>query len=51
MKALVKEKTEKGVSLKNVDKSTHSEGEVLVKIKATAICGTDIYKLNEVFKK
>ncbi len=49
MKALVKSKPEKGIWMEEVDIPTIGINEVLVKIKKTAICGTDlhIYKWDE----
>ena len=43
MKALVKEKPEKGAVLKQVDVPGVRDNEVLVKVKKAAICGTDIH--------
>ncbi len=43
MKALVKAKPEKGIWLQEVDIPTISENDVLIKIKKTAICGTDLH--------
>ncbi len=49
MKALVKSKPEKGIWMEEVDVPTIGVNEVLVKIRKTAICGTDlhIYKWDE----
>lgn len=49
MKALVKAKPEKGLWLEDVPKPEVKDNEVLIKIKKTAICGTDIhiYEWNE----
>jgi len=49
MKALVKEKPQKGIWLKDVEMPKIGVNDVLVKIKKTAICGTDlhIYKWDE----
>jgi len=49
MKALVKAKAEKGLWLQDVPKPEVGDNEVLIKIKKTAICGTDIhiYEWNE----
>ncbi len=49
MKALVKSKPEKGIWMEEVDIPTIGVNDVLVKIKKTAICGTDlhIYKWDE----
>lgn len=43
MKALVKKKAERGLWLEDVPVPDYGQGEVLVKIKRTAICGTDIH--------
>ncbi|MCX5792023.1 MAG: L-threonine 3-dehydrogenase [Elusimicrobia bacterium] len=43
MKALVKAKPEKGLWLQDVPKPQINDNEVLVKIRQTAICGTDIH--------
>jgi threonine 3-dehydrogenase len=43
MKALVKAKAEKGLWLQDVPKPEAGDNEVLIKIKKTAICGTDIH--------
>lgn len=43
MKALVKSKREPGIWLEEVDKPVITENEVLIKIKKTAICGTDLH--------
>jgi threonine 3-dehydrogenase len=49
MKALVKSKAEKGLWLEDVPMPTVGPNDVLIKIKKTAICGTDlhIYKWDE----
>lgn len=49
MKALIKNKREPGIWLEEVPKPTIKDNEVLIKIKKTAICGTDlhIYKWDE----
>ncbi len=49
MKALVKSKPEKGIWMEEVDVPTIGVNDVLVKIRKTAICGTDlhIYKWDE----
>ena len=49
MKALVKSKPEKGLWMEEVDVPTIGINDVLIKIKKTAICGTDlhIYKWDE----
>ncbi len=46
MKALVKDKAEIGFKLKDVDIPKIKADEVLIKVKATAICGTDIHIWN-----
>tara|TARA_Y100001935_G_C17308204_1_gene513852 strand:+ start:3420 stop:4445 length:1026 start_codon:yes stop_codon:yes gene_type:complete len=46
MKALVKDKAEVGLKLKDVDIPKIKADEVLIKVKATAICGTDIHIWN-----
>lgn len=49
MKALVKESPGISYQLKDVPFPTPGEGELLVKVKKVALCGTDIakYKWNE----
>jgi L-threonine 3-dehydrogenase len=49
MRALVKAKRERGIWMQDVPKPVIGDGEVLIKIKKTAICGTDlhIYEWNE----
>ncbi len=49
MKALVKAKPEKGLWLQDVPEPEVGDNEVLIKIRKTAICGTDIhiYEWNE----
>ena len=46
MKALVKAKPEKGLWLQEVPEPTYGPDEVLIKIKKTAICGTDLHIFN-----
>ena len=46
MKALVKEKSEIGLKLQEVEKPKIKSDEVLIKVKATAICGTDLHIWN-----
>lgn len=46
MKSLVKAKSEIGIWLQDVDKPVIGHNDVLVKIKKTAICGTDIHIFN-----
>lgn len=43
MKALVKSKPEKGLWMQQVEKPTTGPNDVLIKIKKTAICGTDLH--------
>ncbi|HIE47886.1 TPA: L-threonine 3-dehydrogenase [Candidatus Bipolaricaulota bacterium] len=49
MKAVVKAKPEPGAELKDVDVPTPGPGEVLIRVAATSICGTDlhIYEWND----
>ncbi len=46
MKALVKTKAERGIWLTDVAEPTMGHNDVLIKIKKTAICGTDIHIYN-----
>lgn len=46
MKAIIKEKGEVGFSLKEVPKPEIKSNYILVKVKAAAICGTDIHIYN-----
>jgi threonine 3-dehydrogenase len=46
MKALVKSKPEKGIWLTDVPEPKMGHNDVLIKIKKTAICGTDIHIYN-----
>lgn len=46
MKSLVKAKPEVGIWLETVDKPTIGHNDVLIKVKKTAICGTDIHIFN-----
>ena len=46
MKALVKEKSEVGLTLQEVEKPKIKSDDVLIKVKATAICGTDLHIWN-----
>jgi len=46
MKSLVKSKPEIGIWLESVDKLTIGHNDVLIKVKKTAICGTDIHIFN-----
>jgi len=46
MKALVKAKPELGLWLEMVPEPVHGPGDVLIKIKKTAICGTDLHIYN-----
>ncbi len=43
MRALVKAKPERGIWLEDIDKPDVSHNDVLIKVKRTAICGTDIH--------
>lgn len=43
MKALVKESSEPGLVLKDVTKPKAGKGELLVKVKAASICGSDLH--------
>jgi len=49
MKAIVKTKPQRGAELLDVPVPTPGEGQVLIKVKATSICGTDlhIYQWND----
>jgi len=53
MKALVKKKPEKGLWMEEINIPKYSVNDVLIKVKKTAICGTDlhIYKWDEWSKK
>lgn len=46
MKALVKSKAERGLWMMDVPEPTMGHNDVLIKIKSTAICGTDIHIFN-----
>ncbi len=46
MKSLVKTKAEKGIWLENVEVPEYGYNDVLIKIKKTAICGTDMHIYN-----
>lgn len=46
MKSLVKSKPEIGIWLESVDKPAIGHNDVLIKVKKTAICGTDIHIFN-----
>ncbi|MDG1708886.1 MAG: L-threonine 3-dehydrogenase [Emcibacteraceae bacterium] len=46
MKSLVKAKSEIGIWLEDVDKPTIGHNDVLINVKKTAICGTDIHIYN-----
>lgn len=46
MRAVVKENSNVGAVLKDVEMPVLNEGEVLIKVKAAAICGTDIHIYN-----
>jgi len=43
MRALVKAKPERGIWLEDIDKPTVGHNDVLIRVKRTAICGTDIH--------
>jgi threonine 3-dehydrogenase len=43
MKALVKKEPHRGIALENVPEPTVGTNDVLIKIKKTAICGTDLH--------
>ncbi len=43
MKALVKAKPERGIWMENIKKPRVGHNDVLIKVKRTAICGTDIH--------
>ena len=43
MKALVKAKAERGIWMENIEKPQVGHNDVLIKVKRTAICGTDIH--------
>ena len=43
MKALVKAKAERGIWMEDIDKPRVGHNDVLIKVKRTAICGTDIH--------
>jgi len=46
MRALVKAKPERGIWLEDIDKPTVGHNDVLIRVKRTAICGTDIHIYN-----
>ena len=46
MKALVKAKPERGIWLRDVEEPNVGPGEVLIKVRKSAICGTDIHIFN-----
>ena len=46
MKALMKKAAESGAVLTDVDVPTIGDDDVLLKVRATSICGTDRHKLN-----
>ena len=46
MKALVKEKPTIGLTLMDVDIPSYQDNEILIKVKRTAICGTDLHIWN-----
>ena len=43
MKALVKAKAQRGIWMQDIDKPDIGHNDVLIKIKRTAICGTDVH--------
>ncbi len=43
MRALVKSKPEKGIWLEEIDEPRPGHNDVLIKVRRTAICGTDIH--------
>ena len=43
MKALVKAKAEPGLWLDDVPQPTPGDGEVLIRVRKTSICGTDLH--------
>ncbi len=43
MKAIVKTKAEKGAELKEVDIPNYGPDQILIKVKSTSICGTDLH--------
>ena len=43
MKALVKSKAERGIWLENIAKPAIGHNDVLIRVRRTAICGTDIH--------
>ncbi len=43
MRALVKAKAERGIWLEDIDKPSIGHNDVLIKVRRTAICGTDIH--------
>ena len=43
MKALVKAKAERGIWMEDIDRPEVGHNDVLIKVKRTAICGTDIH--------
>ena len=46
MKALVKAKAEPGLWLEDVPKPVPGDREVLIRVKKTSICGTDLHILH-----
>lgn len=46
MRALVKSKSEPGIWLEDIEKPTCGNNDVLIQIKKTAICGTDVHIFN-----
>ncbi len=43
MKALVKAKAEPGLWMHDVPEPTPGDGEVLIRVRKTSICGTDLH--------
>ena len=41
MRALVKAKAERGIWLQDIDKPVAGHNDVLIRVRRTAICGTD----------
>ena len=46
MKALVKKQPKKGLWLEEVDVPEYGNNDLLIKIRKTAICGTDLHIYN-----
>ena len=43
MRALVKAKAERGIWLQDIEQPSPGHNDVLIRVKRTAICGTDIH--------